>query len=211
MKIQLASRWNFGFFTSGGGKAESKLGSVRAVQMEFSTTVSCRPSLHCSEPFPYVELTTQDAYGHQGAKSGRTKVNIGAIYTSTSSNPLIVTGQTHGSFPSISNDVSSATHSNSVKDKDTGYEAPGTIQFVWESDRVGGSGGDGKGGRVKAEVSAGQGIQLGQNGLMEKVDVLAEIPYVIRKGLAAVTGTKPFIYQVCPLISSSLARIRFSR
>lgn len=33
---------------------------------------------------------------------------------------------------------------------------------------------------------------------MEKVDVLAEIPYVIRKGLAAVTGTKPYIYQVSP-------------
>jgi hypothetical protein len=32
--------------------------------------------------------------------------------------------------------------------------------------------------------------------LIEKVDVLAEIPYVIRKGLAAVTGTKPYIYQV---------------
>lgn len=86
--------------------------------------------------------------------------------------------------------MSSATHSNSIKDKDTGYEAPGSIQFQWESDR------QGAGGRVKAEVSAGQGIQLGQNGLMEKVDVLAEIPYVIRKGLAAVTGTKPYIYQV---------------
>lgn len=40
LTTQLASRWNFGFFTSGGGKAESKLGSVRAVQMEFETTVS---------------------------------------------------------------------------------------------------------------------------------------------------------------------------
>jgi len=37
---------------------------------------------------------------------------------------------------------------------------------------------------------------LSEGGLMEKVDVLAEIPYVIRKGLAAVTGTKPYIYQV---------------
>ena len=40
------------------------------------------------------------------------------------------------------------------------------------------------------------GIDLGQGGLIEKVDVLAEIPYVIRKALAAVTGTKPYIYQV---------------
>ena len=38
--FKLASRWNFAFFTSGGGNEESKLGSVRAVQMEFETTVS---------------------------------------------------------------------------------------------------------------------------------------------------------------------------
>ena len=32
-------------------------------------------------------------------------------------------------------------------------------------------------------------------GFIEKVDVLAEIPYVIRKGYAAISGTKPFIFQ----------------
>ena len=32
--------------------------------------------------------------------------------------------------------------------------------------------------------------------MIEKVDVLAEIPYVVRKALSAVTGTKPYIYQV---------------
>ena len=53
---------------------------------------------------------------------------------------------------------------------------------------------------MSAETSAPQGIILGQGGLMEKVDVLAEIPYVIRKGLAAVTGTKPYIYQVSFLV-----------
>lgn len=42
----------------------------------------------------------------------------------------------------------------------------------------------------------GLGIVEGQGGLIEKVDVLAEIPYVLKKTLAAVTGTKPFIYQV---------------
>ena len=38
-QVQLASRWNFCFFTSGGGNKDSELGSVRAVQMEFETTV----------------------------------------------------------------------------------------------------------------------------------------------------------------------------
>ena len=71
-----------------------------------------------------------------------------------------------------------------MKDKDTGYAAPGHIKFVWKGDKSG------------AEIEADQGINVGENGLIEKVDVLAEIPYVIRKGLAAVTGTKPYIYQV---------------
>lgn len=83
-----------------------------------------------------------------------------------------------------------ATHSNSVVDKDTGYAAPGHIQFTWESEQTHGKG------KVHAEVEAPQGIVLAEGGLMEKVDVLAEIPYVIRKALAAVTGTKPYIYQV---------------
>lgn len=106
-----------------------------------------------------------------------------------------MTGQTHTpasseSFQSVSNDISSVTQTGNLKDKDTGYEAPGHIKFEWQSDKLSGKG------RVGAEVSVPQGIVLGEGGLIEKVDVLAEIPYVIRKALAAVTGTKPYIYQV---------------
>lgn len=49
---------------------------------------------------------------------------------------------------------------------------------------------------MTASASIPAGITTGENGLIEKVDVLAEIPFLIRKGLAAVTGTKPIIYQV---------------
>lgn len=35
---------------------------------------------------------------------------------------------------------------------------------------------------------------------MEKVNVLAEIPAIIRKGLSAATGTKPYIYQVSRVV-----------
>jgi hypothetical protein len=134
-------------------------------------------------------LTIQDSYGPQGAKSGRTKVNIGAIYSSTAtSNPIIVTGQTSttaaSGYENPSTNISNVTQTNNLKDSDTGYAAPGHIKFVWKGDKV------------SAEVEAPQGIVQGKNGLIEKVDVLAEIPYVIRKALAAVTGTKPYIYQV---------------
>lgn len=152
--------------------------------MELETTVR-QFSLCCRQ----IKANKQDAYGPQGSKSGRTKVNIGAIYSSTTSNPLLVTGQTSstssgGGFENPSGDISSVTQTGNLKDKDTGYAAPGHIKFVWKGDKA------------SAEVEADQGIEVGVNGLIEKVDVLAEIPYVIRKGLAAVTGTKPYIYQV---------------
>ncbi|WWD17189.1 hypothetical protein CI109_101627 [Kwoniella shandongensis] len=177
----VASRWNFAFFTNGGGFGEDeKLGSVRALQMEFETT---------------------DDYGPKGSKSGRTKVNIGAVYTSGQTPvPFLITGQTHApsnssaddnpAYPTVNQDISSATHLSPVRDKETSYAIPEGIEFKWEGDRR-----DGKG-RVSADVKLEKAGQvLNENGLIEKVDVLAEIPYVIRKGLAAVTGTKPFIYQ----------------
>ena len=107
-----------------------------------------------------------------------------------------MTGQTHvaaGSeaYPVLSSDVSSASHRSPTKDKETGYLAPGGIDFEWESERR-----DGKG-RAGAKLGVDElGLVVGEGGLIEKVDVLAEIPYVIRKGLAAVTGTKPYIFQV---------------
>ena len=87
--------------------------------------------------------------------------------------------------------MSSATHLTTARDSDTGYAAPTAIEFKWEGERR-----DGKG-KMDARVRVDKlGMTVAEGGLMEKVDVLAEIPYVIRKGLAAVTGTKPIIYQV---------------
>jgi hypothetical protein len=169
----VASRWNFAFFTTGGGREVSKLGTVRAVQMEFETT---------------------DDYGAQGPKSGRIKTNIGAVYVPKLAQPLIVTGQTHpGGYPalSMSTSVSSATHTSKAHDDFTGYEAPTGIKFEWEgeSNAVGGA-------KVTAVVEKPLSIEVGQGGLIEKVNVLAEIPYLVRKALSAVTGIAPYIFQV---------------
>ncbi|WWC94309.1 hypothetical protein V866_001151 [Kwoniella sp. B9012] len=170
----VATRWNFAFFTTTPGADDPKLGGVRAVQMEFETT---------------------DEYGPKGSKSGRTKVNIGAVYT-TKHSPLIVTGQTHlppsstDVYPHPTDSISSAVHKSPIKDKETGYLVPSSIEFEWSAQKVSGEG------KVSAKVVQNvAGAIVGQGGLIEKVDVLAEIPYVIRKGLAAVTGTKPYIYQ----------------
>jgi hypothetical protein len=147
---------------------------------------------------------SQDHYGPTGPKSGRTKVNMGVITSSKQSNPLIVVGQTicpaaPSAFPALNDDVCVVNHSASQRDAETGYNAPGAIEFKWAGSKV-----NGEKGRVSAEVSVAKlGTTVGEGGLIEKVDVLSEIPYVLRKTLAAVTGTKPYIYQVSQFLASS--------
>jgi hypothetical protein len=123
---------------------------------------------------------------------------MGVVTSSKHASPLIVVGQTicpavPTAFPALNDDVCTVTHSASQRDPETGYNAPGAIEFKWAGNKA--SGGDK--GRVSADVSVAKlGGTVGDGGLIEKVDVLAEIPYVLRKTLAAVTGTKPYIYQV---------------
>ncbi|BEJ16373.1 hypothetical protein CspHIS471_0509780 [Cutaneotrichosporon sp. HIS471] len=165
----IARRWNFTYFTTGGTAEKSELGSVRAVQMEFQTT---------------------DDYGSAGKGSGHTKVNVGAVYTSTlPKSVLLGVGQTSAAkpdqYPTISEDSCVAEHLACLPDSDTGYDAPHGLSFTWAGDRVDGQG------KAKASVT----VNDAWAGLMEKVDVLAELPYVIRKTVTAVTGAKPYIFQ----------------
>jgi hypothetical protein len=51
-------------------------------------------------------------------------------------------------------------------------------------------------GDVKAELEADVGTVEAPKGLVEKVDVLAEIPYALKMVINYAAGTKPYIYQV---------------
>lgn len=118
-------------------------------------------------------------------------MNVGAVYTDTlPQSALLGVGQTIAAkadaYPTLSKDVVTAEHLSCAHDAETGYEAPHGLTFVWAGDRA-----DGKG-QAKASVT----VPDAWNGLMEKVDVLAELPYVLRKGVTAVTGAKPYIFQV---------------
>ena len=135
----------------------------------------------------------KDDYGPDGKNSGRTKCNVGVVYSSKlDSAPLLCVGQTHAPMPAgevypvPNNDVAACQHLDVEKDHETGYLAPHGITFSWAGERV----------DNKAPAKADIKVADVWDGLLEKVDVLAEIPYVLRKGLAAVTGAKPFIFQV---------------
>jgi len=147
---------------------DETLGKVNAIQMEFTTT---------------------DDYGPGGKNSGRTKVNIGCIYASAlPEQGLLIVGQTQdpgSTYPVPNKDISTAEHLHTEEDKETGYMAPHGYSFVWEGDRLDGAG------RARATAV----IDDVWSGLIEKVDVLAEIPKVLRKALASISGTKPFIFQ----------------
>lgn len=144
---------------------------VSAIQMEFKTT---------------------SQYGKRGAGSGGVSVNVGSIVVD---NKLVaVTAQTV--WPDENSDESvvksKATHLRPEVDPDTGYKKPEEISYEWKGPSlVPGAPGD-----ITAHQVVSVGSVANPQGLIEKVDVLAEIPYVVKMAVNYVAGTKPFIYQV---------------
>lgn len=66
-------------------------------------------------------------------------------------------------------------------------------------------------GNTEQKVEASLKVDLGKpfpssetHGLVDKVDVLAEIPYMVRKLVNYVAGTKPYIYQTLNPVTLTL-------
>jgi len=160
----VAARWNFAFF-------ESK-------ENEGATAIM-------------MELTTTPDFGKHGNGSGGVKINVGSVVIG--GKLLAVTGETiwPGETPDPNADVQSrAVHLDSKKDKDTGYEAPTRLTYHWSGPSVDPS----APGTVKAVLDLPVGDPTSYNGLIGKIDVLAEIPKVIKAVIAYAAGTKPYIY-----------------
>lgn len=163
----VAASWNFAHFQS------SASDGVSAIQMEFKTI---------------------DQYGKRGAGSGGVVVNVGSLVVG---NKLVaVTAETiwPKEDPSAGEAVvkSKATHLKPEHDPDTSYNKPNEILFEWKGVSLIPE--------APGDITAQQLVDLGSvvkpRGLIEKVDVLAEIPYVVKMAVSYVAGTKPYIYQV---------------
>ncbi|THH33209.1 hypothetical protein EUX98_g979 [Antrodiella citrinella] len=161
----VAARWNFACFQS------NDHDGVSGIQMDF---------------------TTIDAYGKKGSGSGFVTASVGAVVVGgklvSVTAETLWPGETEAEHPGV---VSKAIHSKKEKDPETGYEAPTEIVFQWEGPSIDPA----AAGSVTASVQADLGTPDNYKGLVEKVDVLAEIPYVIKTMVNYVAGTKPFIYQ----------------
>jgi hypothetical protein len=140
-----------------------------------------------------MEFTTTPAHGPKGAGSGGVRVNVGGLVLS---NKLVaVTGETlnPGETPEAGAELQSrADHINPQPDEDTGYAAPTGLLFTWAGPSII----DGAPIKATLQVDVGGPATSTSKGLIEKVDFLAEVPYVIKKVVAYAAGTKPFIYQV---------------
>lgn len=139
-----------------------------------------------------MEFTTLEQFGRKGPGSGGVKVNIGSLVIR--GRLVAVTGETSWPDEPLKDDApvkSRAAHFATYKDPDTSYHAPSRIAFEWSGSDI--SSGLGP---VTAKLEVDVGTYEAPKGLLEKVDVLAEIPKVVKAVVNYVSGAKPYIYQV---------------
>lgn len=146
-------------------------GGVSAIQMEFKTC---------------------DSHGRKGTGSGGVWVNVGSLVVG--GKLVAVTAETKwpDEEPVDGEVFSRTTHLNPVLDPATSYKQPTEILFQWQGKSLLAD----STGPVKAKLLVDVGDVDHPKGLIEKVDILAEIPYVIKMAVNYVAGTKPYIYQV---------------
>lgn len=147
-----------------------QLGGVSAIQMEF---------------------TTLDTYGKRGAGSGGVVVNVGSLVIGNK----LATVTTETKWPgeaATGSVISRTTHLKTEHDPETSYNKPTEVLFEWKGTALHPD----APGAVEGKLLIDLGTNESPKGLIEKVDVLAEIPYVLKVAVNYVAGTKPYIYQV---------------
>lgn len=146
------------------------LGGVSAIQMEFTTT---------------------DTYGKKGSGSGGVVVNVGSLVIGDKLAAVTAETKWPGDVSSASV-ISRTTQLKPEHDAETGYGKPTELLFEWKGPSILSD----VTGTLEAKLQVDVGGVNAPNGLIEKVDVLAEIPYVLKVAVNYVAGTKPYIYQV---------------
>lgn len=130
-----------------------------------------------------MEFTTTKTYGYS-------KVNIGSVVVGDQL--VAVTAGGTGI-----EGKSTATYTNEQKD-DTGYMLPGQITYNWEGPTIFNEDPAKVGAPTKAELvlnlaKNSPGAAYDTNGLIQRVDVLGELPWAVKKIVNA-TGANPYIY-----------------
>jgi len=138
-----------------------------------------------------MEFTTCDTHGKKGNGTGRVAVNVGSIVVG---NKLVaVTAETRwpGDDQPKGAVVSRTTYPATDFDAETGYQAPTRQVLEWKGPSILAD----APGTVEGKVDLDLGTVAEYKGLIDKIDFLAEIPYVIKVAVNYVAGTKPYLYQ----------------
>jgi hypothetical protein len=161
----VAQSWNFGHFQS------TEHGGCSAILMEFKTT---------------------DAHGKSGSGSGGVRVSVGSIVLggklASVTTETIYPNETPGDNVPLK---ARATHLGGKRDPDTTYNAPSEVVFEWAAPSLIA----GASGTVDAKLTADVGPFNAPKGLIEKIDILGEIPSAVKMVVNVVAGAKPFMYQ----------------
>jgi len=140
-----------------------------------------------------MEYTTCDTHGKRGAGSGPVRVNVGSLVI----NNKLATVTAATTWPGEKNEssvISKTTHLNTLDDPATGYKKPRNLFLEWKGPSLAKD----APGTVEGSTTVDLGDLENPKGLIEVIDILAEIPYVLKAAVSYVAGTKPFMYQVCP-------------
>ena len=142
-------------------------------------------------------------------KEGVSLLIMGLTTTSSYGNKDVVLGSVvvDDQLVAVMSDCTVEHLETDPADSDTGYTAPGQIVYKWADGKsLQPTTAGGKPGDVEAEIildlqpiSGEMATSSGSRnfrGLIEKVDVLAQIPYLVKKVISYVAGTKPYIYTV---------------
>lgn len=137
-----------------------------------------------------MEFRTTSAYGEA-------LINIGSVVVGDK----LVAITSGGSGLASDHGGSSAEHLDSKVDVETEYAAPGKIAYAWQGHSLAT---DLTSRALPTVAALVLDLELDQTaetyesrGLIEKVDVLGQVPYLIKKFVSYAVGTKPFIYTVC--------------
>lgn len=137
-----------------------------------------------------MEFTTTDSYGKKGSGSGYVAVNVGALVVDGKLATVTAETKWPGDKAEEGALVSRVDHLKPVVDPETTYPQPTALLFTWKGPAVSGTG------DVKGVLQVEVGEPSAPKGLIEKVDVLGEIPGAVKSIVSYVAGTKPYIYQV---------------
>ncbi|KAJ7593137.1 oxidative stress survival Svf1-like protein [Mycena floridula] len=138
-----------------------------------------------------MDFTSCDPHGRKGAGSGGVHVNVGSLVVGGKLASITAETIWPDEKPvAESTQVSRVSHLNPVLDPETGYNQPTALLFEWSGPSL-----LKKNGRYIGKLQADVGNAAEPKGLVEKVDILAEIPYVIKAAVSYLAGTKPFMYQ----------------